>query len=103
MKELLGVGPIPANPDYGATDGENQLQRAFALDVAYRQAVVDFERDSGRFAEANDARQPGYDMDSFDKALNDATKRLIRRIEVKGYGCDWTDDFNYWLYVVERL
>lgn len=128
MKALLGVGPIPADPDDGASDGEKHPRQAFASDVAYRQAVVDFECDAGRFAEAKDAGQPGYDIDSFDKALDDPTKRLVRRIEVKGHGCDWTDDetvevsdrqfrdalagqtdqaqladdFDYWLYVVER-
>ena len=128
MKELLGVGPIPENPDDGASDGEKNARQVFGSDVAYRQAVVDFERGAGRFAEAKDAGQPGYDIDSFDKALYDPTKRLVRRIEVKGHGCDWTDDetvevsdrqfrdalarktdevqqaddFDYWLYVVER-
>jgi hypothetical protein len=92
------------------------------------QAVVDFERHAGPFAEAKDAGQPGYDIDSFDKELDDPTKLPARRIEVKGQGCDWTDDqtvevsnrqfrdalagktdhahladdFDYWLYVVER-
>ncbi len=128
MKELLGVGPIPESPDDDAGDGETHPRQAFGSDVAYRQAVVDFERDAGRFAEAKDAGQPGYDIDSFDRALDDPTKRLVRRIEVKGHGCDWTDDetvevsdrqfrdalagktdqvqladdFDYWLYVVER-
>ncbi len=127
MKELLGVGPIPDTGD-GAGDGEKHSRQAFGSDEAYRQAVVDFERDAGRFAEAKDAGQPGYDIDSFDKALDDPAKHLVRRIEVKGHGCDWTDDetvevsdrqfrdalagktdnvqladdFDYWLYVVER-
>jgi hypothetical protein len=128
MKELLGVGPIPDNINDGGGDGEKHSHQAFGSDVAYRQAVVDFERDAGRFAEAKDAGQPGYDIDSFDKALDDPTKRLVRRIEVKGHGCDWagdetvevgdrqfldaiarkagqaqlSEDFDYWLYIVER-
>ena len=126
MKELLGVGPIPENIDDG--DGEKHSHQAFRSDVAYRQAVVDFERGAGRFAEPKDAGQPGYDIDSFDRALDDPAKRLVRRIEVKGHGCAWTDDetvevsdrqfldaiarkadqvalsedFDYWLYIVER-
>jgi hypothetical protein len=128
IKELLGVEPIPENPDDVAGHGDKSLRQSFGSDLAYRKAVLDFELDAGRFAEAKDAGQPGFDIDSFDKALDDPTKRLVRRIEVKGHGCDWTndetvelsdrqfrdalagktdavqraDDFDYWLYVVER-
>ncbi len=89
---------------------------------------MEFERLAGRFAEAKDAKQPGYDIDSFDRPLDDPERLLVRRIEVKGHGCPWEDndivalsdrqfidafnknangvptgdDFDYWLYVVER-
>jgi hypothetical protein len=127
LKELLGVAPVPDDPD-GCAPGDGRSHKPFASDVAYRQAVVDFERDAGRYAETKDTGQPGYDIDSFDKPLDDPGKRLVRRIEVKGHGCNWTedetvelsdrqfldalevrtdqtqlaDDFDYWLYVVER-
>ncbi|MCX6619911.1 MAG: DUF3883 domain-containing protein [Acidobacteria bacterium] len=91
-------------------------------------AAVDYELLAGRFAETKDAGQPGYDIDSFDGPLDDPDRRLVRRIEVKGHGCAWVedetvevsdrqfldalgkkcdgvalaDDFDYWLYVVER-
>ena len=128
MKELLGVGPVPKEFENDNADGTGQSRMVFASDIAYRQAVVHFERDAGRFAETKDAGQPGYDVDSFDKPLDNPSRRLVRRIEVKGHGCDWrddetvevsdrqffdalsrktdqvalADDFDYWLYVVER-
>lgn len=66
--------------------------QAFGSDMAYRQAVVDFACDAGQFAEAKDAGYQTVILTNFDKALDDPTKRLVRRIEVKGHGCDWTDD-----------
>ena len=128
-RELLGVWcRPPPEPPSKPDDGEEQPRKSFGSDVAYRHAVVEYERKAGRYAEAKDARQPGYDIDSFDKPLDEPSKRLVRRIEVKGHGCDWTDDetfevsdrqfldavaqktdelaladdFDYWLYVVER-
>jgi hypothetical protein len=127
VKELLGVGAVPKEPETDTDDTVGQ-SKPFGSDVAYRQAVVDFEGEAGRYAETKDAGQPGYDIDSFDRPLKDASRRLVRRIEVKGHGCDWTDDetvevsdrqfldavgrkvdnailseeFDYWLYVVER-
>ena len=127
-KELLGVGPIPPEElDREPTDG-GERHGKFGSDIPYRQAVVDFERANGRYAEAKDTDQPGFDIDSFDRPLDDPARRLVRRIEVKGHGCPWIDDetvelsdrqfldaekkraegvavaedFDYWLYVVER-
>lgn len=126
-KELLGVGPIPEEPT-PAPDDSGEHQGKFRSDGAYRQAVVDFERANGRHAETKDTDQPGFDIDSYDRPLDDPARRLVRRIEVKGHGCAWSDDesvelsdrqfldavnrkadgvavgddFDYWLYVVER-
>ncbi len=127
MKELLGVSPLPEEPDGETRDPARQS--TFASDIPYRHAVIEYERLAGRYAEAKDARQAGYDIDSFDKPLDDPHRHLARRIEVKGHGCAWTDDetveisdrqfldahgkkseagvalaedFDYWLYVVER-
>ena len=124
---LLGVGPIPdEKPE--PTEGDEH-PGTFASDVQYREAVVEYETLAGRYAETKDAKQPGYDIDSFDRPLDDPERLLIRRIEVKGHGCPWEDDdivalsdrqfieafnknangtptgedFDYWLYVVERL
>jgi len=128
-KELLGVGPVPPEePDREPTDGDGRHGK-FGSDTAYRQAVVGFEHANGRYAETKDSNQPGFDIDSFDRPVDDPARRLVRRIEVKGHGCAWVDDetvelsdrqfldgerkkvegvavaedFDYWLYVVERL
>jgi len=125
-RELLGTGPLPPEePEEPPGEGGS---KGLASDVSYRQAVVDFERANGRYAEAKDAGQPGFDIDSYDRPLDDPVRRLVRRIEVKGHGCAWSedetaelsdrqfldafnkkaegvtvaDDFDYWLYVVER-
>ena len=91
---------------------------------------MEYEHKAGRYAETKDAGQPGYDIDSFDKPMDHPSRHLVRRIEVKGHGCEWTqddtvelsdrqfldaverkvddhitraEDFDYWLYVVERF
>jgi hypothetical protein len=120
----LGVSPLPEE----SPEPDDDVRGAFASDVRYRAAVVEYERLAGRYAETKDAKQPGYDIDSFDRPLEDSERLLVRRIEVKGHGCAWdgnltvalsnrqfidafarradgvaTDkDFDYWLYVVER-
>lgn len=127
-KELLGTGPLPPEePEPGPGDGEG-AKREFGTDVPYRDAVVAFELANGRYAEVLDAKQPGRDIDSYDRPLDDPARLLVRCIEVKGHGNAWTDDetvelsdrqfldafnrrtdgvavtadFDYWLYVVER-
>jgi hypothetical protein len=120
----LGVSPLPEEPP----EPDDDVPGTFASDVQYRAAVVEYERLAGRYAETKDANQPGYDIDSFDRPLDDPDKLLVRRIEVKGHGCPWDgnltvalsnrqfidaylgradgiatgEDFDYWLYVVER-
>jgi hypothetical protein len=126
-KALLGVGPIPATDD-NTTGDEKERSGEFRSDDAYRDAALDYERRAGRYAVAKSVTQAGHDIDSYDRPLDDPARRLVRRIEVKGHGCDWTDDetvevsdtqfvhalikkddglpladeFDYWLYVVER-
>jgi len=126
-KALLGVGPVPAETEHPADDGDERPGK-FGSDVPYRDAAVAFERRAGRFAAAKDADQAGHDIDSFDKPLDDPERKLVRRIEVKGRGLKWdedetvelsdrqfldalarkcegvaiAEDFDYWLYVVER-
>jgi hypothetical protein len=126
MRELLGAEPLPPEPEEQPSD--RGAPRTLASDRAYRDAVLAFERDQGRYAEAKDTGQPGFDIDSYDKPPEDPSRVLVRRIEVKGFGTAWTDDntvelsdrqfldaynkkndgipigedFDYWLYVVER-
>jgi len=68
-KELPGSGPLPS-PDHESADGDERGGK-LRSDVAYRQTVVEFERVAGRYAEMKDTEQPGYDIDSFDKPLDD--------------------------------
>jgi hypothetical protein len=127
-KQLLATGPLPPEePDLGPGDGEG-AKKEFGTDVPYRDAVVAFELANGRYAELLEAKQPGRDIDSYDRPLDDPARLLVRCIEVKGHGNEWTDDetvelsdrqfldainkradgmaiaadFDYWLYVVER-
>jgi hypothetical protein len=124
IEAKLGVSPMPDDP----AEPSDETPGTFASDVQYRAAVVEHERLAGRYAETKDAKQPGYDIDSFDRPLDDPDKLLVRRIEVKGHGSPWDgnltvalsnrqfidaylgkadgiaigEDFDYWLYVVER-
>jgi hypothetical protein len=126
-KALLAVGPVAAETEHPAGDGDERPGK-FGSDVPYRDAALEFERRAGRFAVAKYADQAGHDIDSFDKPLDDPERRLVRRIEVKGRGLKWdedetvelsdrqfldalarkcegvaiAEDFDYWLYVVER-
>jgi hypothetical protein len=126
-KALLGVGPVPNETDVVNNDGVERPGK-FGSDLAYREAALVYERRAGRYPIAKDAGQPGYDIDSFDKPSDSPACRLVRRIEVKGRGSRWeddetvelsdrqfldalrlktdeialADDFDYWLYVVER-
>ncbi len=128
LEELLAAGPLPADsPEDDEEDHEKEPGK-FESDEQYRQATVEYEEREGRFAEKKDTDQAGYDIDSYDKPLDDAERKLVRRIEVKGRGRPWeddetvllsdrqfrdaltrradgvtlADDFDYWLYVVER-
>jgi hypothetical protein len=78
----------------------------------------------GRHAEAMASNQEGYDIESYDEPAESPSRRLVRRIEVKGKGTSWDNDevvtmslpqfsyalkhqpevagWDYWLYVVER-
>ncbi len=124
---LLGVGPVPNEGDIANNDGVERPGK-FGSDLVYREAALEYERRAGRHPVAKDAGQPGYDIDSFDTPFESAECRLVRRIEVKGRGSRWeadetvelsdrqfldalrlktddialADDFDYWLYVVER-
>jgi Domain of unknown function (DUF3883) len=126
-KALLGVGPIPEQGD-DADPASDERSGRFRSDDAYRDAALSYERRAGRYPVAKAATQAGHDIDSFDKPLDVPARRLVRRIEVKGHGCLWeedetvevsdtqfvhaltkkddglplADDFDYWLYVVER-
>jgi hypothetical protein len=97
-------------------------------DEPFRKAVLAYEQIKGRFPVARDPMQPGHDVDSFSAAEGDEHRSLVRRIEVKGRNRPWTDaeivvisdrqfkdalvrsageeekrsdDFDYWVYVVE--
>jgi hypothetical protein len=103
-------------------------RKAFGNDKVYREAVLEYERRSGRFPEARDTDQPGFDVDSYTHDVGHPDRALVRRIEVKGKGVLWNGDeivelsdrqlkdalarrvdfqekladgFDYWLYVVE--
>jgi hypothetical protein len=125
-KALLGVGPIPATPE--PTRDEDERHGEFRSDVAFRDAALAYERNAKRHPVPKDPKQAGHDIDSFDKPPDDPGRRLVRRIEVKGRGSTWegdetvelsdrqfldalaktadslplAQDFDYWLYVVER-
>ena len=125
--ELLGVGPLPDDGNHAAEHSDERSKK-FGSDVAFREAALEYERLWDRYPVAKDANQPGHDIDSFDKPLEGSDRRLVRRIEVKGRGSKWeddetvelsdrqfldaltiksegvslADDFDYWLYVVER-
>jgi hypothetical protein len=127
QEALLAVAPIPDGGDKEENDGDEH-PRQFGSDLAYREAAMEYERRQSRYPMAKDEKQPGHDIDSFDKPLEDSDRRLARRIEVKGWGTRWeddeivalsdrqfsdalarksedislADDFDYWLYVVER-
>jgi hypothetical protein len=124
---LLGVGPVPNEGDVANNDGVERPGK-FGSDLVYREAALAYERRAGRHPMPKDAGQPGYDIDSFDTPFESPECRLVRRIEVKGRGSRWeadetvelsdrqfldalrlktddialADDFDYWLYVVER-
>lgn len=99
-----------------------------ALEAPYRLAALAFEKNAGRFPVAKDRLQPGHDIDSFSHDEGEEARTLVRRIEVKGHGTQWSgeevvelsrrqftdasarsseppiaSDFDYWLYVVERV
>lgn len=124
IAEGLGSEVIPLQDD---TPDEGP-RKSFGDDRDYREAVVNFERQNGRFPKAGDAGQPGYDIDSYSHDVDHPDRALVRRIEVKGKGALWNGDeivelsdrqlkdalarrvedgarvapdFDYWLYVVE--
>jgi Domain of unknown function (DUF3883) len=126
-RALLGVAPMP--DDSEDVCDENALgSGTFRSDDAYRDATLAYERRAGRYPVAKASNQAGHDIDSYDEPPDSQIRRLVRRIEVKGRGSTWrddetvevsgtqfldalvkkddgmpiADDFDYWLYVVDR-
>jgi hypothetical protein len=93
------------------TRGDEAADRS-PTDVAGVQRVVEYERSAGRTATEMPHENPGFDVESFDKA-----GELVRRIEVKSTAAEWSvmgvmlskrqidqaraDGDLFWLYVVE--
>jgi hypothetical protein len=121
--QCLAVGSLPPGPDGHET---SEKEDGGPSDEPYRDAVLQYERDHGRFPVAKAREQPGHDIDSYSHPEGHPERRLLRRIEVKGKGRPWVDaetveltnrqfadmlrseceepraeDFDHWLYVVE--
>jgi hypothetical protein len=127
-QQLLAVAPLPTDNSESEAGSDAEERGEFGTDDQFRDAVLQYERHRGRFPEAAGPRQAGFDIDSFDRPAENPDRLLIRRIEVKGRGRQWTDaetvelsarqffdakckrveggkcsdDFDYWLYIVER-
>jgi hypothetical protein len=126
IKEMTTIGVVPPDCDAALAKGSGE----FRSDDAYRNAVIEYERKMNRWPVAKVANEEGHDIDSYSHEEGHAERRLIRRIEVKGKGVNWTGDeivemsdsqfthaltmktgendlplhpnFDYWLYVVEN-
>lgn len=124
LKEALSTGVVP---DEGL-DAVHHSEPDFQSDKRYREAVMAYEKQHGRFPQLKDESEAGHDIDSFVQEEGSLGSKLVRRIEVKGKGVRWQDseivelsdrqyidamkravkepvvlaeDFDYWLYVVE--
>ena len=56
-----------------------------------RGLVKQFEEEARRNPTVMDENHPGYDVSS-----EDAEERVVRRIEIKGVGREWTGDCTCW-------
>lgn len=128
IRQLTGMAPKPedSGDDGGSEDGEGQRPN----DIPFRAAVMRYEAQNGRYPIEKPEDQEGHDIDSFSAPVGSADRRLKRRIEVKGRTHEWieketvelsraqfdaastksvedgtavTEDFDYWLYVVEII
>lgn len=126
IRSLKATGMIPPGTGDAPADQHHDLH----TDVEFRNAVVAYEAQHGRFAYLKNATEVGHDIDSFDAPSSSSDRALIRRIEVKGRTSVWekdetvelsrpqftaadahkvedgitiAPDFDYWLYVVERV
>jgi hypothetical protein len=124
LREATSTGVLP--PNLGV--GEKSSKREFESDERFRDAVMDYERNHGRFPQSKMGGQAGHDIDSFHREEGNPNRKLLRRIEVKGKGVPWegdeiveqsdrqyrdawdcvlepgvslAEDCDYWLYVVE--
>jgi hypothetical protein len=124
LRELTSTGVVPSK----AGRDEIQPTRPFRSDERFREAVMEYERRRGREPQLKGEKEGGHDIDSFILDSDGDTRKLLRRIEVKGKGLQWADDeivelsnrqysdattckaeagvvlaadFDYWLYVVE--
>lgn len=126
ISELATVGIVPDSDEEELAPG---AEGKFRSDDPYRDAVIEYERDRGRWAVPKSPTQEGHDIDSYTHEEGHPERRLLRRIEVKGKGVNWTSgeivemsdsqfrhaltqkvedeillhpEFDYWLYVVEH-
>jgi hypothetical protein len=126
INEMTTIGVVPPDCDAALAKGSGE----FRSDDAYRNAVIEYERKMNRWPVAKVANEEGHDIDSYSHEEGHAERQLIRRIEVKGKGVNWSGDeivemsdsqfthaltmkteendlplhpnFDYWLYVVEN-
>jgi hypothetical protein len=126
INEMATVGVVPTDLDDALTKGKGE----FRSDDNYRLAVIEYERKMNRWAIPKSANEEGHDIDSYTHEEGHPQRQLIRRIEVKGKGVNWSgdeivemsdsqfrhalnvktnendlplhSDFDYWLYVVEN-
>jgi hypothetical protein len=126
ISEFATVGIVPDSDEEELAPG---AKRKFRSDDPYRDAVIEYERNRGRWAVPKPPTQEGHDIDSYTHEEGHPERRLLRRIEVKGKGVTWTSgeivemsdsqfrhaltqkvedeillhsEFDYWLYVVEH-
>lgn len=124
LEEATSTGVAPTEGD--APDLKSK--RLFQSDASYRNAVAVYERSRGRIPHIKEETAEGHDIDSYVLEKESQSRKLIRRIEVKGKGVPWLSgeivelsdrqffdaancrveesvtiatDFDYWLYVVE--
>lgn len=127
LQEATSTGVVPNDSE---DSDELRSRRQFQDDTRYRHAVIRYERQYRRIAKEKADDEPGHDVDSFVQEEGSLRRKLIRRIEVKGKGVPWeeaeivelsdrqfgdargkcvedgidlSDEFDYWLYVVEKL
>lgn len=129
-ERLLATGLMPGDTDEEPPSGDQDPSDGTGGtgDEPYRNAVVEYERQKGRYPVTKAGRQAGHDIDSFTHPEGHPDRRLLRRIEVKGRGRAWdgaetvelsrpqftnalkraheedrvSEEFDYWLYVVEQ-
>ena len=90
LRSVLKGESIPGEDDDDPSEAArtNGNSGAELGDEEYREAVMQYERESGREPELGDPHQTGWDVRSMDPK----TGEITRLIEVKGKGCPWVDD-----------